>query len=165
MNTEGIKRKLASEPQFSIDYKACRNRQTVPGKVAGSSASVQRRSVVSRWANNIGARVDMLDAIELERYFNEHFELCPYGLESKPAKENNVEQTKTTTIAVEKITLVYGRDSRQVSDDQMYGFIADLEAKIKSLQSLQNKPKKLLAQLEMLQKEIDDLVALVDSRI
>lgn len=60
--------------------------------------------------------------------------------------------------------LIAGRDSANVSDDQIFGMIADLEAQIKALNAIEHKPKKLSAKIEALKADIASLVDIVDNR-
>lgn len=177
MHLDELKLTLENERSFYKDYLACANRETGTDGRAGSSVSVQRRSVIGRYLTNTGARGHMLDLIELERYFNERYDLCPYGLEPAAVKPKTKNQTAAPTKedtmstvntenkpVVEQVVLVYGKDVRGIPDEQMYGYIAALEAKMNSMLSLKNKPNKLIAQVEEMQKEINMLVAVIDSR-
>jgi hypothetical protein len=66
--------------------------------------------------------------------------------------------------AVANITLVYGKDSRFVTDEEIYAHIKRLETDIRGLNSIENKPKKLEAKVESIKGDIKDLVAVVDGR-
>lgn len=59
---------------------------------------------------------------------------------------------------------IYGKPSDRVTDDEIFTYIADLESKIESLKSIQNKPEKLYRKIKALEDQISDLARIVDSR-
>lgn len=96
---------LENDSDFCRTYKTIQNRQTGEGAKPGSSASVQRRACISSTMNRSGVygATKMLDVIGMERYFNEKWNLCPYGLrthddmealsESHDRQEVSIKQT------------------------------------------------------------------------
>ena len=68
------------------------------------------------------------------------------------------------TIALQQIPYIFGKDARDLKDNEIYEYIKTIQYKIKSLNEVENKPKKLLAEVKRLQSEIDELVKFVDGR-
>ena len=67
-------------------------------------------------------------------------------------------------IEISTKTFVNGQDIANMSDAAIYDLIASEEAKIKELQKIENKPKKLLAEVNRRSTGIVDLVAYLDSK-
>lgn len=67
-------------------------------------------------------------------------------------------------IEISTKTFVNGQDIASMSDAAIYDLIASEEAKINELQKIENKPKKLLAEINRRSKGIVDLVAYLDSK-
>lgn len=208
MGTKQAKLALENDSQFVREYQSLQNRQTGVGGKAGSSASVQRRSLIGSAMNrnNIFGGKTMLDILGLELYFNEKWNLCPYGLRTRDEMQNltlrayceadvkaavkiNTEQTPisdedlaaiinaaphptetemTQTAndvpAIETKIFIFGTDASTMSDDQIVDRIFDIERQIETLQSVKNKPKKLVAKLNAMQDDIKALVEYVDGR-
>lgn len=82
MGSKQAKIELENDQQFVRQYKGITNRQTGEDGRSGSSASVQRRACIGSALNrlNVYSASKMLTMIDLERYFNEKWNLCPYGL-------------------------------------------------------------------------------------
>lgn len=76
-------------------------------------------------------------------------------------QENDMADAK---LAVETITFVYGTDVKNVSDDTIFGHIANLEGQIKSLEAIETKPKALIAKIAGLKADIAALVKISDDR-
>ena len=66
--------------------------------------------------------------------------------------------------AVESKVFIFGNESKDVSDETIFNLIAKREGEIKALEAIKNKPKKLVAQIEQYQKDIDALVKVCDER-
>ncbi len=66
--------------------------------------------------------------------------------------------------AFETKAFIFGVEASNVSDVEIFKHIAGLEAQIKSLQGIENKPKKLTARITELQKQINSLIAYCDER-
>lgn len=237
MNLDEVKLTLENESEFYTKYRATKNIETGSEgpNSSGRSVGVLRRSLISMWVRHTcNMRATMLDTIDLEQYFNERWELCPYGLDHKPKKEEKAAMSTrsndficlvendqifldwlgrlesfteartyvenvfkkrglkpagdttidkvvnhfinilpepktmttnaTNTTPVETITYIFGRPSKDVSDADIFSGIAQLEAEIKRLDAIQNKPKKLVAQIEKLQADIQNLVTIADAR-
>lgn len=75
-----------------------------------------------------------------------------------------VEGVNMINKAVETLTLVYGKDSRFVTDSELFAHIKRVEGEIKGLESICNKPKRLEQRIAELQSDIDKLVQVVDGR-
>lgn len=76
----------------------------------------------------------------------------------------NAKEIEMKDKAVSTITLIYGKDSRFVTDDEIFNHIKRLESDIKNLNAIENKPKKLEAKVESIKGDIKDLVSLADGR-
>lgn len=83
---------------------------------------------------------------------------------SKEVTVYNQKEIDMMDKAVATITLVYGKDSRFVEDEEIFGHIKRLEDDIKKLNSIENKPKKLAKKIESLKGDINSLVGVVDGR-
>ena len=73
-------------------------------------------------------------------------------------------QTANDVPAIETKIFIFGTDASTMSDDQIVDRIFDIERQIETLQSVKNKPKKLVAKLNAMQDDIKALVEYVDSR-
>ena len=201
MGTKQAKLALENDPQFVRSYKAIQNRQTGAEGKNGSSASVQRRACIGSTLNRLSVygAAKMIETLELECYFNEKWNLCPYGLRTRDEMEalsevryrqevhitatpmgndqldapiNQFQQTQETEMtqtandvpAIETKIFIFGTDASTMSDDQIVDRIFDIERQIETLQSVKNKPKKLVAKLNAMQDDIKALVEYVDSR-
>lgn len=84
------------------------------------------------------------------------------------ASFNNAAPIKENVMATEKnietLVMIQGENAASKSDTQLYQLIAKLEGQIKTLTAIENKPKKLQKTLAELQRDIDQIVAYVDSR-
>ena len=69
-------------------------------------------------------------------------------------------ETKT----IERVTLIQGENAALKSDDEIFKLISKLEQQKKTLEVIENKPKKLKAKIDAIQGDIDRLVEFVDSR-
>lgn len=106
----------------------------------------------------------LLDAI---KFVLKQFKQCELHLQDRFSTEvatYNLEDIEMTSKAVSKVTLIYGQDSRFVSDDQIFEHIKQIEDKINGLERIQNKPKKLSEKISGLKDDIKDLVEVVDNR-
>lgn len=83
---------------------------------------------------------------------------APYSVETKMA------QTANGAPAIETKIFIFGTDASTMSDDQIVDRIFDIERQIETLQSVKNKPKKLVAKLQAMQDDIKALVEYVDGR-
>lgn len=66
--------------------------------------------------------------------------------------------------AVEKVTKIFGIESKSVTDAQIYATIAELEGEVETLNQIQTKPKKLVAQIDSMKLDIQALADFVDAR-
>ena len=169
---------LKKDRAFELNYKGVENVAPGTGNSA-SSVGPKRRSLIVSFASQISPmskRVTMIQALELEKHFNELYNLCPYGLETEPVKPKaspelvarltHIELPEKTMKAVQTVTLVFGKPSNEVSDGAIYKHIADLEAEIADLRKIEpaHRPKKLEQRIDELGTEIMALVDLVDTR-
>ena len=65
---------------------------------------------------------------------------------------------------IQSLILVYGQDARELSDDTLFGHIATIEAEISRLDAIKHKPQKLTARIDLMNKNIQALVELIDNR-
>lgn len=169
--------------QFEQQYRVCKTRE-------GSSVGPQRRNVID-WgiSNNKCTYVSLPQKMELERYFNDLFGLCPYGLEdnpvttiAQPEEPSNIEITnheflinqlpketimptnQSVVSLVSNVTFIGDKPATNFTDAEIFNMIANREQKIETLNKIQNKPKKLTQAIEAIQADIDALVKLVDER-
>lgn len=175
MKLDEVKLTLENERAFYDAYLACKNKQ-------GSSIGPQRRSLINNFAQEVcGHSLNMMQQLELEMYFNERYELCPYGLRSQAeiGTRETVKQIKEVINevdalvkpkevknmkAIETKVFVYGTDAATLSDDDLFGRIAGIEAEIRNLEAIENKPEKLKAKIDSMKADIAGLVKLVDER-
>lgn len=86
-----------------------------------------------------------------------------------PVASSTTSQSKESTMAdaknaVETITFVYGTDAKDVTEDNIFTHIANLEGQIKNLEAIETKPKALVAKIESLRADIAALVKISDDR-
>lgn len=72
--------------------------------------------------------------------------------------------TNTTSPVVKTQTLIAGQDAANLSDGEIFRLIAKIEGEITSLSSIKAKSNKLAAAIKAKEKDISDLVAVVDGR-
>ena len=82
------------------------------------------------------------------------------GTPLTPTKEN----TMTAPKPVEVKTFIYGRESKDVPDEIIFSHISGLEQQIKTLEAIENKPKKLIKHIDQLKADIAALVKVCDER-
>jgi len=84
---------------------------------------------------------------------------------TKPTQTNKGEiMNKLNNVAIETRTYVYGQLTSDVSDDEIFDAIADVEADIAKLEKISNQPEKLVAKIEGMKADIAALVKHVDGR-
>lgn len=76
---------------------------------------------------------------------------------SKPKEE-------FTMIKVEKQTLLNGTKIETFSDEAIYNMIAAAEKKVEELETIKNKPKRLVKEIESRRADIQTLVDYLDSK-
>ena len=98
---------LENDSDFCRTYKTIQNRQTGEGAKPGSSASVQRRACISSAMNRSGVygATKMLDVIGMERYFNEKWNLCPYGLRTHDDMEALSEARYSEEVSIKQTSI------------------------------------------------------------
>ncbi len=80
MNIDELQLTLENEANFHREYTAIKNIPT--SERSGRSASVARRKLIGDFSMSLGpGRLGMIETIKLEKYFNERWDLCAYGLE------------------------------------------------------------------------------------
>lgn len=75
-----------------------------------------------------------------------------------------ITMNKTAIIKITTKTLVNGTDVKELDDSTIYNLIADQEAEIKRLEAIENKPKKLVAEIGERRAGIKALVDYLDSK-
>ena len=98
---------------------------------------------------------------ELAAYFLQQFNSANSGTNAPTTKEIDMNQNTT---AIETKTYIFGQLAANVSDDQIFGQVAALEAQIEQLSKTKNKSKKLAAKIEALNADIKALNDFVDAR-
>jgi len=73
-------------------------------------------------------------------------------------------QPMKTPAKVEEKTFVNGTDAATMSDDDLFGLIADHEKEIAKLEAIKNQPKKLKERIAKINESIATLVKVVDER-
>lgn len=123
--------------------------------------------LMARPADGIVAKLKQLGLIYIDnasgQYLRRHPPVnCVQQSESESIMNDN---TKTAASAnFELKTLIQGRDGSQMTDAEIFRVIAKLEKEQEALESVKNKPKKLLAAIEALKAEIQSIVNYVDER-
>lgn len=85
--------------------------------------------------------------------------------QTKPkALPTQPEEPTMTHATIETKTFIEGIDAANMSDEQIFKKIANLENSIKAWSAIENKPKKLDALIEQTKADIKALVAYVDGR-
>ena len=74
------------------------------------------------------------------------------------------EEPKMCNIKVEKQTLLNGHKIETFSDDAIYNMILAAEGKVKELELIQNKPKRLVKEIESRKADIQTLVDYLDAK-
>jgi hypothetical protein len=83
---------------------------------------------------------------------------------TKPNFKGNIMANIPTKHLITTITYIAGTPADQIPDETIYQMIVDREATIKHYSAMVNQPARLKVSLTAIQKEIDDLVKLADSR-
>ena len=68
------------------------------------------------------------------------------------------------TVKIEVKTFINEIDAATLTDEQIFSKIAELEGVLKSYATIGNKPKKLVAAMLNVERNIQELVAYVDGR-
>lgn len=71
----------------------------------------------------------------------------------------------TASLNIRTIQFIGNNPADQYTDEQIYSLIAEREAAIKHFEAMTNRPERLKVSLTTVQKEIDDLVKIVDARV
>lgn len=66
---------------------------------------------------------------------------------------------------VESKVYFYGKESKDVSDQDIFNKISNLEASVSTLEKIQSKPKKLVDQINAIKAEIKECVNFCDTRV
>lgn len=80
------------------------------------------------------------------------------------SKEENIMKT-AQSLNIRTVTFIGNSPADQYSDEQIYSLIAEREATINYYTAMKNQPERLKVSLTTIQKEIDDLVKIVDARV
>lgn len=88
-----------------------------------------------------------------------------YGpVSAEPVQPAQPENTMSNTITVEQRTFVNNVDVSKMTDREIYSLISQAEAEIKSLELIENKPKRLQKDIEDRKAGIKALVEHLDAR-
>lgn len=82
--------------------------------------------------------------------------------EHQPKETTMTKAVTTPTIATR--TFIQGVDAANMTDDDIFKKIREIEQQIADLDAINAKPKKLVARIEALQEDVKKLVEYVDSR-
>lgn len=119
----------------------------------------QLMTVMQRPAAGILAKLgDMHLLVQKDGRWGVYYRRAP-----RPIPTLFLEQTEMAK-NIETVVMIRGEDAAQKTDEQIFSFIAKLEAEIKSLEAINCKPKKLTARIKELQDDITKLVEYVDGR-
>lgn len=77
-------------------------------------------------------------------------------------ERNTIMSAVDTSKPVQTITYVYGTPAKDLTEQQLFDTISKLENEIKTLDTLETKPKKIVAKIEQLRADIKAIVDLVD---
>lgn len=170
---------LANDSDFYVEY--------VKNDL-GRSALARRNVIAEAAKRNKSSPLDAAAREQIRRYLDQHWGLPhPAGvnkLRDHPTidlfddgkttandlpKPQPQPQPKETTMSAAPITvttktLVNDQDITTLSDAQIYELIAGQELKIKELEKIENKPKKLVNEIEKRKAGIQALVTYLDSK-
>lgn len=79
-------------------------------------------------------------------------------------QSTNHENTMSNTPTIETKTFIAGQDAANMSDVQIFAKIASIEQQIDKLEQIKAKPRKLVAAIEAMRKDVDALCEYVDGR-
>lgn len=89
---------------------------------------------------------------------------CKNRSNGKQTTEPTDNQENNMTLNIETKTFINGVDASQLTDAQIFDRIARIELEIDKLGNIRAKSTKLQHAMDMLRKDVDDLVAFVDAR-
>lgn len=81
-----------------------------------------------------------------------------------PSYKSAAKEPTMTAPTIETRVLINGRDATDMTDTQIFNLIGELEGKIKKLEAIEAKPKKLMAAIVGMKEDIAKLVEYVDGR-
>lgn len=81
------------------------------------------------------------------------------------SEEETIMIKATASLNIRTIQYIGSTPADQYTDEAIYNLIAEREATIKHYESMTNRPERLKISLTTIQKEIDDLVKIVDARV
>jgi len=123
----------------------------------------ERYGIQSRPRDSHSASRDITDDA-LPKLFRDSDTDQPHQPPETP-KEPTMTTTTNAPIQVTTKTLVNGRDVSTMSDAEVFELIAAQEAKIKELEAIESKPKKLTAEIAKRKEGIAALVAHLDAQV
>lgn len=159
MDSQEIRDKLWRSDSFRSDFQNAdegRDRrnviidyiETIFGRDAGNASLIAERK-------------------EMEIYFARRFDGTETEVTSEVQTETQLNQENImnqSAPAIEVKAFIFGQESKNVSDDQIFNHVANLEAQIEQLDKTQNKSKKLAAKIDALHADIKALNEFVDNR-
>lgn len=88
-----------------------------------------------------------------------------YQKQSTNQSEEETIMKATASLNIRTITFIGSQPADQYTDEAIYSLIAESEAAITHFQAMKNQPERLKVSLTSIQKEIDELVKIVDARV
>jgi hypothetical protein len=84
------------------------------------------------------------------------------GTSASTLERNTIMTAIDTSKPVQTITYVFGVPTKDLTEQQLFSTISNLENQIKTLETLETKPKKIVKKIEQLRADIKAIVDLVD---
>jgi hypothetical protein len=89
------------------------------------------------------------------------YPITPYPI---PTQLGETQMNTPNIKAIETKTYFYGKESKDVTDDAIFNKIVELEGLISHLESVQNKPQKMIDHITKLKADIADCMKFCDTR-
>lgn len=133
-------------------------------KWAQDHLDLKKRNCVDEFCNhklNVNIPADIVnDQIDTYRYL-----LKMHITKDKNIMNDNCKATAPINApAIEVRTLIFGRDIAHMTDDEVFTAIGKIEKQIDQLDGIGSKPQKLIDKIELLKKQVGEIVAAVDAR-
>ena len=110
--------------------------------------------------------VNVKDLLEHRKTSERHQQMNETAASRSSSQFNNVPANPNISSfpAVLKQILIFGKEASTVTDEEIFDHIARLENEVKKLDTIENKPKSLVAKIQSLKADINALVEFSDSR-
>lgn len=96
----------------------------------------------------------------------DHFNKQKGQEEMNPTSSTYVAVTANATSddapPIQKKTLIFGKDLATMSEDEQYAALSKLEKELEKLEAIKTKPKKLVAKIGELKRDLDSIAAAID---